>query len=152
MTALYNPILGDIPQPKNNSNEVAFNLLPSSNYKAQVTTPLVNTLFIKTFTESGSGTNSYNTERDIVITQIVVQGYCNFDTGDSGTIDIYLNNEVIKSLDFASQTDNIVIPFFLNIPLEHCLLMTNTLLRMVVVTNGGMATNCSFIGYEYTKQ
>jgi len=152
---LFNPILGNIPQPQENSNEVAFKELPKSNYSATVITPLVTELFIKTLQITASGTQSYYTTEDIVITQIVIQGHYNDNAvpGD-GSVNVYINSDTIMSLDFiGSGIANDIQNFFLNIPINNSLLRKNTLLRLVTAVNAaGMLTNVSFVGYYYTKQ
>jgi hypothetical protein len=149
---LFNPVLGNIPQPQKDKETVYNPILPANNYKAQVTTPLVNTAFFTTLQETGSGTTTYTTLKEIILTQIMIQGYYNLDAGDSGSVDVYINGTVIMSLNFDSSIADNNQHFFLNIPLEHCLFGAKSNLKMIVSTTGGMMTNCSFIGYEYTKQ
>lgn len=149
---LFNPVLGNIPQPQKDKEAVYNPIIPQNNYKAQVTTPLVNTAFFTTLQETGSGTTTYNTLKQIVLTQVILQGYYSLDAGENGAIDVYINGVVIMSLNFDSSVAGTNKDFFLNIPLEHCLFGTNTNFKMIVSTTGGMMTNCSFIGYEYNKQ
>jgi len=152
---LSNPLLGIIPQPANNSKEVALSPLPKSNYSATVTTPLINEIAIYTLETDGTETDTANTTEEIVLTNIFLQGIIpELATHiSSASVDIYLNNVKIFSINYADQgavdkwTD-----YRYNIPLEN--VRFNGQLKMVAShsRNYSMLFNCSFIGYKATKQ
>lgn len=153
--ALYNPILGDIPQPKPNSSEVSFKGLPNSNYKAAVTTPLVNELAIYTLETDGTQTDTANTNEEIILTNIFLQGIIpELATHiSSASVDIYINSVKIFSINYADQgTTDKWTEYRYNIPLEN--IRVNGQLKMVSVHSRdySMLFNCSFIGYKTTKQ
>lgn len=157
---LFNPILGNIPQPEANSKEVAFKELPRSNYGATTTTPQTNILFCETLETSNDQTDTYTTLKPLVITHIIVQGrHLGTTTGtETATVDISLNGITLLSLNLAvarSATYPNTNSYNYDIPLEYVLIPANSLFKMIsdrITGDGGLYFNCSIIGYEYTKQ
>lgn len=155
---LYNPMVANIPQPQKNSSEVAFNALPPSNYKAQVTTPLVNELFIATLETEGTETDTYTTTKEIILTNIYLQGVhvaLAGDTSENATVDVYINAVKIFSLNMRLNGDlERYKEFNYMIPLEHVKIDANSILKIVSYHESDytMPVNCSFVGYSYTKQ
>lgn len=151
---LFNPILGDIPQPQENSKEVAFKDLPKSNYSANVVVPLTNTLFCHTLELDSDDTDTFTLIKPIVFTQVLIQGYFLSAADSLGSLDIYINNIKLLSVNHHCQAAlNPYQDLKYDIPLEHVLFNTGSQIRAVsVVSSGSLITNISFIGYEYTKQ
>ena len=153
---LYNPLLNNIPQPKNNSKEVAWNSMPQSNYKAAVTTPLVNELYITTLETEGTETATANTTSEVVLTNIFLQGIIPellASPGETASVDIYLNSVKIFSINYQDfGAADKVTEYRYNIPLEN--VSFNGQFKMVAVHSSAYAMkfNCSFIGYKATKQ
>lgn len=153
--ALNNPLLGQIPQPEPNTNEVYNPLFIRSNYGAQVITPLINTLFATTLTTLDTQTSNYDTTSKIVLTQMVIQGlFSGGGAAATGTVDITLNGVTIFSIDLATQagTDT---PFSYNIPLENVLIENNSRFSLISVNNNAATSNLyinvSIIGYYNPK-
>jgi len=157
---LYNPILGDIPTPKANQEVVYNPVVKNSNYKATVTTPLINSLFATTQELTGIGTNSatYTTTNDIILTQIVIQGHHRGATGTSctSTLDVYIGSLKVFSINiYVSDGVTVVTDkeFNYNIPLENVLIKSNTkLISTSVVSNQLFEANIIFIGYYPNTQ
>jgi hypothetical protein len=154
---LYNPILGDIPQPQKDSKEVAYNSISSSNYGAKVIVPYVNRLFVEvletTHGDDGTRTDTYTTEEEIIITQITLTGCVHRSAGlASVNFDVWINEIKIASVNdhVYSGAANI----HLNIPVEHCAVPKGSILKMqTIVSASGMGDfNTMFIGYYSTKQ
>jgi len=157
--ALYNPILGIIPQPKEDNEEIPLKGLPKSNYTAKVTTPLITEPFILTLekTQSVAGTSSdtqYNTN-EAVLTFISIQGFLSRAAPNStdGIIDISLNGETIASYNI-NLPDGGYYPVILQTPINNWRIPPNSTFKLTLTrggTGGNLTMNASFIGYYSTK-
>jgi len=155
--ALYNPILGDIPQPQPNKENVFNPLIPNSNYKALTTTPLINELFATVLSNNDNQTSTYTTTREIVLTQVSIQTF--FQAGSTGgisTITVYIGAQAIYSGSCLVNTTVESKEQDYNIPLNHVRIPANTKFRVITTTTEPTTSNyissTSFIGYVSNKQ
>jgi len=153
---LYNPVLGNIPQPDKNSSQVSF-ILPKDNYGAQVVTPQINELFISTLETEGTQTDTETITREIILTGIYLQGLNKTIGGENNiaSVDVYINAVKIFSLNLAlSGTSELMKEFSYYIPVEHVRIYGNSILKLVSFHERDytMNVNCTFAGYISTKQ
>jgi len=149
---ITNPFLGEIPQPQKDSEVVYNPQIPNPNYSAQVNTPLIHNLFCETLETLNDATDLSYTTKEIVLTQVIIQGYHDVGADATATLDVYINDVLILSVNVATLIDTVT-PFNYNIPLEHVLIGVNSRFRLTTSRTGGtIVGNASFIGYEYTKQ
>ena len=155
---LYSPFTSSIPNPDNNSNEVAF-VLPKSNYQANVTIPLQTDLFLELLEwdspTSNPGSDTSYTTRRVVLTGILLHRSLMRDgNSTSAKFDIFINSEKIISFnDMMTSTGGQINQDFF-IPVQHSILESNTRLRIEgerYDTGGSAYFNVSFIGYYDTK-
>jgi len=157
---LYNPILGDIPQPDKNSKEVAF-ILPKSNYGALEVTQQLNTSAIYTLERTAGGdvvTTSTTTTASMILKQIFIsRSYINASVDESlNYLEVYING--VKILSFneyiprgATITQYVNKDFFL--PIENWLIPSNSNLKIISNADkvDDIDINISFIGYSNPK-
>lgn len=159
MVSLGNPLIGEVPQPQKENQEVFNPLIPSSNYGAQVITPQLNDPVLILLEVTTSGTNvatdtEYTTDK-IVLTGILISRTLYYSGGAiQWYCDIYINSDKIISFN-----DQLPAALPLNqdfyIPIQHVLFNSNTLFKLEAQRQGGAGgsgkANVSFIGYKNPK-
>jgi len=156
--ALYNPIIGDIPQPKKNSNEVEAAFIPNSNYGAIQSVAFLNDQRVVLLETDAVFDNTLQTDYEqitapIVLTHIILnRTTLRFDGGCQCSFNVYINNVKIMSYNDGTYWNSVSRDVI--IPVNNCLFGTGTLFKIDMQgdnANGKYHFNCAFVGYTNTK-
>jgi hypothetical protein len=153
--ALNNPLLGKIPQPIPETQEVLQDLIPRANYGAKQTTPLYGKPFSIALSCSGVGgsdeTDSETSTEEAVITGITFTGFHQRDVGGAGstaTYEIIIGQKQIFYYESINSPDG-VIPISGTIPIDNWKIGKGTLFKINTIASGTADTafNVSFFGF-----